>query len=118
MNRTRKERVHREAEAGERFACVRATSARANCQCRSQGNTFARYLQQSCLLIGSTPYDCPILALFHGPVDITEHRCGDVGVPESVYVGLGDVDEYVLGRTASVRPLEEGGAPGAKWVSV
>jgi hypothetical protein len=56
---------------------------------------LVRYLQQRCLLIGSTPYDCPVLAFFHGPVDITEDGCSDVGVPESVDVGLGDVDECV-----------------------
>ena len=68
---------------------------------------LVRYLQQRCFLIGSTLYDCPVLALFHGPVDITEDGCGEVGVPESVDVGLGDVDECVLGRTA-VGPFEGG----------
>lgn len=54
------------------------------------------YLQQCCLLIGSTPYDDPVLSLFYGQVDITEEGCSDVGVSELVYVGLGDMDEYVL----------------------
>ena len=115
VDRTRKGRVHREAEARARSACARATSAsasEADRQCRLPRIVLlARYLQQRCLLIGSTPYDCPILALFHGPVDITEDGCGDVGVPESVDVGLGNVDEYVLGGIG-VGPFEEGASTG------
>ena len=65
-------------------------------------------------MVGSTSYDCPILALFYGPVDIAEDGCGDVGVPESVYVGFGDADEDVLGGTGSVGSFGEGGAPRAE----
>lgn len=54
------------------------------------------YLKQSCFLIGS--YNCPILTIFYGPVNITKYGSGDVGVPESIYVGFGNVDEQALGR--------------------
>ena len=115
VDRTRKGRVHQEAEARARSACVRATSAsapEADRQCRLPRIVLlVRYLQQRHLLIGSTPNDCPALALFHGPVDITEDGCGNVGVAESVDVGLGNVDECVLGGTG-VGPFEEGASTG------
>ena len=67
----------------------------------------SRYLQQRRLLIGATPYHGPILALVYGQVDITKDGCGDVGVSESVYIGLWDVDEDVFGGIG-VRPFEVG----------
>lgn len=79
----------------------------------SKDVTLVRYLQQRCFLIGSTPDDCPVLALFHGPVDITEDWRGNVGVPEFVDVGLGNMDEYVLCRTG-VGPFEGDGTPEVK----
>ena len=48
------------------------------------------------------------MAFSYGPVDIAEDGRGDVGVPESVYVGLGYVYEDVTLGGCGIELFEEG----------